>query len=774
MTTTSGRTNTPATQYKVVGTRPIRHDGADKVTGRARYGLDFNVVGLLHGKILRSPHVHARIKSIDTSAAEKLPGVKAVVTARDFPANPKGQPIDFAEAGADVRVLAENIMAGRVVLYQGHAVAAVAATNEHIAEEALGLIKVEYEVLPALLDVRESMKPDAPLIHEKLTTFFTKDRQGRGENTGVKSNIATHLQFKRGDLATGFKEAHVVVEREFTTSMVHQGYIEPYVSTGQWGKDGRITVWTSTQNPFGIRASTAAILGVPESTVKVVSMEIGGGFGGKQPAYLDPVAAMLSKKSGRPVKIVMTRKEVFDSTGPASGSYLRCKIGATKDGRITAAELYLAYEAGAFPGSPIAGGAMSSFGPYKVENMMVEGYDVVVNKPKVQAYRAPGQPQTNFAVESVVDELAQKLGIDPLEFRIKNATDEGDLMPSGMVFPPMGLKQLEEAMKNHDHYKTPLTGPNRGRGIAVGYRFNGGGVSSATINVNDDGTVALVTGSVDIGGTRTSVAMQAAEVLGLRAEDVTPTVVDTDSIGWTGTTAGSRVTFDTGLAAITTAEEVKRLMIARAAKIWEVPPAEVAFKDGVFTSLKNPNDKLTFKQLAARLRATGGPVTASAINGSTGVGPIFAGNIIDVEVDPETGKVQILRCTAFMDAGKAVHPSYVEGQLQGGTAQGIGWALNEEYFLTKEGGMANSTFLDYRMPTALDLPLIDTVLIEVPNPRHPFGLRGVGEVPIVPPPAALANAIARATGARLTKLPMKPGTIWEAVEAHKAATKTKK
>ena len=592
------------------------------------------------------------------------------------------------------------------------------------------------------------------------------ERFGRGEDTGNNSNIAAHLQFKQGDVEQGFKEADVVVEREFTTQTVHQGYIEPHASTVVWSSDGHITIWTSTQGTFSVRASTAAILGVPESMVKVVPMEIGGGFGAKIITYLDPVAAILSRKSGRPVKIVMTRQEVFEGTGPTSATYMRCKIGATNDGRITAAQLYLAYEAGAFPGSPIGGGALTGLGPYNMPNLVVDGYDVVCNKQKVQAYRAPGQPQAAFAVEPVIDELAETLGMAPLEFRLKNAVQEGDRMPNGIPHPRIGCREVLEAMIAHPHYSTPVEGANRGRGIAIGHRFNSGQASSATIHVNSDGTINLLTGSVDIGGTRTAVAMQAAEVLGLRAEDVAPTVVDTDSVGYTGATGGSRTAYDTGLAAIACAEDVKKQMMERAALLWEVQPEDVEFNDGVFICAKT-EDRLSFKELAARLMSTGGPVTCSMSTNSTGVGSTFGGNIIDVEVDPETGKVEILRCSAFIDAGRSVHPDYVEGQVQGATVQGIGWALNEEYFYNRDGTMLNSSFLDYRMPTSLDVPMIDTVVIEVPNPRHPFGLRGVGEVPIIPPLAAIANAISHATGIRMNDLPITPGAITEAIEGQR-------
>ena len=533
MTATTDREGRAPGSFKVIGTRPIRHDGVDKVTGRAKYGADINLAGMLHGKILRSPHAHARIRSIDTSRAEALPGVKAVLTARDFPIV-EDAILDYFETRGSIRTVAENVLASDKALYKGHAIAVVAAESPHIAEEALDLIQVDYEVLTPILDVREAMREDAPLLLDNMTTRFRVERMGMGEDTGVKSNIADHVQFKRGDLEQGFKDADVIVEREFTTQSVHQGYIEPQTSTGLWSSDGHVTIWTATQGIFPIRASTAAILGIPESMVKVIPMEIGGGFGGKQAPYLDPVVALLSKKTGKPVKIAMSRKEVFEGTGPTSGTYMKCKIGADKSGKITAAQIYLAYEAGAFPGSPVAGGAMSSFGPYKVDNLLVDGYDVVVNKQKTSAYRAPGQPQATYAAETVIDELAEKLGMDPMDFRLKNAVHEGDRTPSGVLHVRFGCEEVEQAMKSHPHYNAPLEGPNRGRGVAVGYRLNGGGSgSSATINVNANGTINLITGSVDIGGTRSSIAMQAAEVLGIGFEDVNPTVVDTDSVGYT-------------------------------------------------------------------------------------------------------------------------------------------------------------------------------------------------------------------------------------------------
>ena len=416
----------------------------------------------------------------------------------------------------------------------------------------------------------------------------------------------------------------------------------------------------------------------------------------------------------------------------------------------------MAYEAGAYPGSLIGAGAMCVFAPYEIENGLIDGYDVVVNKPKTAAYRAPGAPNAAFSAESVIDEICQKIGMDPVEFRLRNAVKEGTRRIDGPVFPRIGFIEVLEATRNHPHYSAPLEGPNRGRGMATGFWFNVGLQSSCNMSVNTDGTVSLVEGSTDIGGTRVAVAMQAAEVLGIPAEDVHPSVVDTDSVGFTNLTGGSRTAFATGWAAYEAAQEVKRKMIERAATVWDTSIDDVEYDGGVLTHKSDPELRMTFKELAGKLLQTGGPISASSNVDPSGVGGAFATAIVDVEVDPDTGKVDVLRYTTVQDAGKAIHPSYVEGQMQGGAVQGIGWALNEEYFYNDKGEMANSSFLDYRMPTSLDVPMIDTVIVEVANPGHPYGARGVGEVPIVPPLPAIANAIHNAIGVRMQELPMSP------------------
>jgi xanthine dehydrogenase molybdenum-binding subunit len=745
------------TQYRVVGTRPVRHDGADKVTGRAIYGADVRLPGMLYGRVLRSPHAHARIKRIDTSKAEALPGVRAVATAKDLPpAEDRWE--DLGEGPVNMKFLSDNVLASDKVLYKGHAVAAVAATNVHVAEEALNLIEVEYEVLPAVIDVREAARDGAPLLHQNVTT------KELGKDTGKPSNVANHFRHELGDVKKGWEEAEVVVERECWTATVHQGYIEPHNGTAVWSQDGNLTVWTSTQGAFPVRDQLAQVLGVPVSKIKVIPTEIGGGFGGKIPVYLEPVAAILARKTGRPVKLWMTRADVFQGTGPTPGSYMTCKIGAKKDGTIVVAEADLYFEAGAYPGSAVGAAAMCIFAPYDIPNGRIDGYDVLVNKPRSFAYRAPGATQAAFASEVALDELAEKLGMDPIELRLKNSAKEGTRRIDGPVYNRIGGVEVLQAAREHDHYRSPLgtppAGMKRGRGVAHGYWFNVGLASSVTISVNQDGSVTLAEGSTDIGGTRTSIAMQAAEVLGLRAEDVRPTVVDTDSIGYTQVTGGSRTTFATGLAAIEAAKDVLRQMKERAALLWETDAEKVEY-DADSATFKSGDKSIAFKELAGKLGHTGGPITGRANVDAGGHGGALATNIVDLDVDPETGKVKTLRFTVVQDAGKAIHPSYVEGQMQGGSVQGIGWALNEEYVFNPRGEMTNASFLDYRMPTTYDLPMIDTVIVEVPNPGHPFGVRGVGEVPIVPPPAAICNAIHKAIGVRMKRLPMSPREILE-------------
>tara|TARA_B100001146_G_scaffold223949_1_gene240019 strand:+ start:625 stop:2877 length:2253 start_codon:yes stop_codon:yes gene_type:complete len=736
--------------YKWVGTRPIRPDGLDKVTGKAQFGADLTLPGMLFGKVVRSPHAHARILSIDTSTAESMLGVKAVITGSDFP--------DLAANGAhasDIDV-ANNAIARDKVLYEGHVVAAVAATTRELAEAAAKAVDVSYEVLPHVLTVDEAMADNAPLLHENMMT------KGVEPAPEQPSNIASRIVHERGDLEQGFGEADVVIEREFTTKPVHQGYIEPHAAVADANNDGRANIWCSSQGHFAMRAYTATVLGVSQGTLKVTAAEIGGGFGGKTVIYLEPLAVRLSQRAGRPVKLVMDRDEVFRATGPTSGTRIKVKMGISNGGELTAAEVWMAFEAGAYAGSPVGAAGMTVIAAYDIPHFLVEGYDVVCNKPRVAAYRAPGAPMAAFAVESVLDELARSIDMDPIEVRLANAAVEGTQASYGPKFPRIGFVETLEAIKEHPNYTAEL-GPNQGRGVAAGFWFNAGMNSSATVHINENGTATVVTGSPDIGGSRQSMALMAAEELGIPYESIKPVVADTETVGFNDVTGGSRVTLATGAAVVDACRLVIEDLRARAAKTWDVEIDQVEWVDGQAQHVDGSQPPLSLNALAAKSGRTGGPISANASLNARGVGAAFSAQLCDVEVDPETGVTRVVRYLTAQDAGRAISPDYVEGQMQGGVVQGIGWGLNEEYIHNENGGMENPSFLDYRMPVASDLPMIECSIVEVPNPAHPYGVRGVGEVGIVPPMAALGNAIKDATGVRLTDLPMTPIKVLEAL-----------
>lgn len=747
--------NTPCAA--VVGTRPVRPDGVDKVTGRARFGADMQLPGSLVGMVFRSPHAHARLLKVDVSAALALPGVKAIVTAADLPEIPQDQAMDMGQP-PDFRDMSANILAREKVLYEGHAIAAVAAINERTARQALSLIDVDYAVLPHVIDLRQAMEPDAPLLNDHN---FTK---GIKPPPKKPSNIASRYEQVHGDVVAGFAQADVIIEEEFSTQPVHQGYIEPHACLVNVRPSGRTDIWCSTQGQFMVQAYCARLLQMPLADIRVFPLEIGGGFGGKTTVYLEPLAILLSKKSGKPVRMEMSRADVFKATGPTSGSYMRIKIGAQNDGTVIAVEGVLCYLAGAYPGSPVRLGCMTAFAPYNIPNIKLIGYDVLVNRPKSAAYRAPGAPMASFAAESLMDMLAQRLDIDPLELRLRNAADNGTQTAYGVTFKNIGYRQTLEAARAHPHYNAPLA-PDQGRGVASGFWFNMGGQSSAAVNIHPDGSVLVTTGTPDIGGSRASMAMMAADVLGVGYEQVQVCIADTESIAHSDLTGGSRVTFAVGMAVSQAASAVVEELRRRAALLWRVEVDQVSWAGGAARLMaSDKSSSLSLTQIAASSAQTGGPIAVEISVNAQGAGPGFATHICDVQLDKETGRVTVVRYTAIQDVGKAIHPSYVEGQMQGGAVQGIGWALNEAYLYDENGRLLNPGFLDYRVPVASDVPMIDTVLVEVPNPRHPFGVKGVGEVPIVPPLGAVANAVSRAAGTRLCDLPMSPTAIHKALK----------
>lgn len=735
--------------FKFVGTRPNRPDGMDKVTGRAKFGADMYAPGMLHGAILRSPHAHARINKLDVSRAEKLKGVKAIVTRADF-----SKKINFTP-GKDLETwnVLENIMAGEKVLYDGHAVAAVAATSALVARDAIKLIEVQYEILPHVTDVDAAMAKGAPIVREGVADKSVPE--------GLNSNIARYHESGHGDVEVGFKEADLIVEDSFKTEATHQGYIEPHACLATLGNDGKGELWCTTQGHFYFQKICAALLDLETSQLRVTASEIGGGFGGKTTVFVEPVALALSRKSNRPVKLVMSRSEVFRATGPTSSTSMDIKIGMKKDGTITAGQGTFRLQGGAFPGAPGDLTAMCAFAPYSLKNVHQIGYDVLTNRPKQAAYRAPGSPMAAFAVESVIDELCKKLNLDPIEVRLKNASRKGTKASFGPKFDEIGLAETLEAAKEHPHYSAPLK-VGQGRGVSCGFWFNFGGETAVSLALSEDGTAQISVGTPDIGGSRSSMALMAAEELGIPYDHIRCTIADTATLGYNEISHGSRVTYASGLATIKAAKDAINKLSKRAADKWGIPKEAVKWEDGCAVP-SGPNagnfQPLSLKDLTKNMGKTGGPIVGHFEATPEGAGVSFATHIVDAEVDPDTGKTKILRYTVIQDAGKAIHPSYVEGQYQGGAAQGIGWALNEEYIYGSDGRLQNAGFLDYRIPLASDLPMIDTVIVEVPNPGHPYGVRGVGETSICPPLAAIANAVSAAAGIRLRELPMSPPRI---------------
>src|SRR3981189_2084179 len=579
-----------------IGKRTPRPDGADKVTGRASYAADTNMPGMIWGKVLRSPHAHARSKSIYTSKAEALPGVEAVMTAKDIVDLPIARgPVMLGIQ--DMRWMCRNVMARDKALFPGHPVAAVAATSEAIAAQACELIEVPSEGLPGSVEIEDAIKPDAPILHD-----FMKFE-------GKPSNIGGRIEVKKGDIAEGFAAAEIIIERSFTTRPVHQGYIEPHACLISVGADNKTTIWSASQGQFMVRAMTSYLTGIPQSDIRAIPAEIGGGFGGKTIVYLEPLATLLAKKSGRPVKMVMTREEVMRATGPTSGSKSTVKIGATKDGRIVAAQGTFYLQAGALPGSPIRGAVGRRLSPYDIPH-------VLSNRSKVAAYRAPGAPIGAHAVECVLDELAAALKMDPLELRLKNAARQGTKAAHGPVFPRIGYIETLEAAKAHPHYAAPLgklQGKLQGRGVASGYWFNAGGESSATVNITEDGNVVVTTGHPDVGGSRGAIANICAELLGIDYNRVSVIIGDTQTVGFSNLTGGSRVLFASSIVVTQSTEKIITTLRERAAKIWEIDPEAVKWEQGAAHPV-SPNagqfEPLTLKELAEKAPAMGGPIGA--------------------------------------------------------------------------------------------------------------------------------------------------------------------
>ena len=741
-------------EMKVVGRRLPRIDAKERVTGRAVYPADFILPGMLHGKIKRSPHAHARIRRIDASKALALQGVRAVVTAADFPDVPIGTMVAVGGAGADVWYLSRMNMARDKVFWIGHPVAAVAAVDAYVAEAAIDLIDVEYEALPHVMTIADAMRPGAPVLHEHCFTKGVEPAPTAPSNVGSKTVVA------RGDVARGFAESDVIVALHATVDTAHQGYIEPNATVAQVEPGGMTTVWASTQGSFTLELQLAGILGKPQSLLKVVPLEIGGGFGGKIYGHIEAVAAALSQKSGRPVKIVISREEVMVGTGPAQGASIDVKIGAKRNGSLTAIQACFLFDAGSFPGLATSLPMQAGVNPYQCPNLLLEGYDVLTNKPRAEAYRGPGGPQVAFAIEQAIDEMSLRLGMDPVAFRRRNASVTGSPMAAGTPFPPIGLTSLLDRVAAHPCWTDPLPAGRhpRGRGVAVGYWRGTSMTSACHVALSGDGGLAVTMGAIDVSGTRTSIAQVAAEEFGLEIENVYVQTGDTKSVGFTNVSAGSRIARTMTAAVHTACQDALAQLKKRAAQQLQCAAEDVIYADREFRVSLAGGASIPLKVLAqGSLRD--GAIVGHGVSTDLPLGIELGAHVCDVEVDPATGQVTVLRYTAFQDVGRALNPMAIEGQMEGSAAQGLGWALTEGFDYDASGRLRNASLLDYRIPTALDLPPFECVILETPVPGVPYGVRGVGEVPILPPGPAVANAIARALGKRPTAMPMTPERI---------------
>ena len=747
--------------HQVVGKRLPRVDAKERVTGQAIYPADLSLPGMVHAKLLRSPHAHARIRSIDVAQAQALKGVLAIVTAADFPELPVGATIPMGETGYDMWMIAAINLARGKVHWVGQPVAGVAAVDGHVAEAALALIEVEYEPLPAVLDIAAAMTPEAPVLHEHV---FTKGVEPRPR---APSNVCSRTVIARGHAARALEGAAAKQRIRVEVDTAHQGYLEPQVVVAQVDANGFATVWASTQGQFTAELMIARMLGMPQSRLKVVPLEIGGGFGGKIAIHGEAVAVRLAQKCGRPVKLTFTREEVLQGgSGPPAGARIDVAVGADHEGRLVAIEGTYCMDAGGLPGLSPSLLMQASAALYQTPNLNLQGYDVVTNKPRTEAYRGPGGIQAAFAMEQAMDALCQRLNLDALEFRKRNAAVTGSTMPIGTPFPSIGLTTILQRVGEHPCWTDPLTKGRwpRGRGLALGYWRGTSMTSAGHITIAGDGRPMVTMGAIDLSGTRTTMAQVVAEEFDLPIGDIHISTGDTKSVGYSDGAAGSRVARTMTAALVEASRDALAQLSRRAAEKLQCRTEDLGYARGVFRSHQVGGPAISLAELM-QATLTDGAVVGRGVSTKLPLGVEIGAHVCDVEVDTATGRVTVLRYTAFQDVGLALNPAAVEGQIEGSVVQGLGWALTEGFDYGPDGRLRNASLLDYRMPTALDVPEIECVILETPVPNVPYGVRGVGEVPIVPPAACVANAIARATGVRLTRMPMTPERVLRALEA---------
>ncbi len=759
------------TTTKVVGQRTPRQDAEAKTSGAFVYGMDYQVPGQLYGAILRSPHAHALVRSIDASRARSLEGVEVVLTAADLPPG-------LLMPGV---VWDQPLLATDRVRYHGEPVAAVAAVNPEIAEQALQLIVVDYKPLPAVVDAQAAMAPDAPLVHEAWESYKAEEGLVR------ERNVCCHASLRTGDLAAAFARADFVVEGTYTTESVHQSHLEPRVATAHIVTGEIPTVYTNTQLPYWIRTNVAHALGVPEEAVRIVPTGIGGAFGSKLYPQIEPLTALLSRHAQKPVRMVVPLSDELLAGLPRHPTRTQMKSGVMRDGTLVALQASMIMEGGAYAGSTpeIASVAVLCLGgPYRTPNVAIDVYGVLTHKTNFGAYRGPGGPQSVFALEVHLDEVAARVGIDPLQLRLRNLLEEGDIAPNGQVVTGVGLREtVERATEAIGWHEPPRA--NRGKGLSLGWWTTTLQLSMAEALVDENGRLVVRVGTQEIGtgAIMGGVRQIAAEALGMDAEEVTVEVQDTKSGLWDWGSQGSRTVSNVGRAAQLACVDLREKILALAEKLLETRREVLVVAEGAVFASESPQDRITLKELA--LRSSEGSLVSRAESKPDPATydktrltscfypafhhPSFHCHAAEVEVDPGTGMVRVLRYAAAHDIGRAINPTLIEGQIEGGVMQGIGMALMEEVLYDDQGHRTNINWTDYKLPTIADLPKIQAIIVEHPSTLGPYGSKGLGESPVIHPPAAVANAIAAATGVRFRELPITPEKVALAVRADGAA-----
>ena len=756
----------------LIGVARPRIDAPDKVTGATKFAADGYVHGLLHARLVLSTEAHARIRAVHRDDALAVPGVVAVLVADDLPTTTTG-----TDRTAEP-------LAREEVVFAGQPVAIVVAETEAAAEDGAELLVVDYEPLAAVVDVEAAMEPGAPLAR---TVEETDDESGDLESihTGdqapldhgqeddpaeeLSGNVLDRITRENGDLATAFAGSDAVAEGTFRTPWVYQAYIEPQVCTAWLEPSGTLVVSTSTQGSFVTRKELARAFDLPLERIRVIAEPLGGAFGGKF-ALVEPLAAGATLALRRPVRLVLTRTEDFQATNPASAQVTHLKVGARKDGTFTGIEGRMIVDRGSNAGWGVEGITSALVvGPYRWDAHDIRGYGVQTNRFTFGAYRAPGAPTAAFALESLLDELAAKLELDPIEMRLRNAVVEGDVGISGNPYPTIGAVEVLERIRDHPLWNARGSLPeNEGIGMAAGYWPGGNEPAAAVCRVDTDGTMTIVTSATDMSGVNTGFAVIAAAAFGLEPDKVRVVTADTATGPYAGASGGSKVTYTVGKAVEVAARAARVKVLAAASQELEIAPDDLEVVDGVVRAVGAPDRSITVEEIAGKALRFGGryePIEGHGGSAQAVGAPSVAAHLSHVRVDRETGEVELLRHVIAQDVGRALNPALVEGQMRGGAAQGMGWALFEQLDHDEDGRLLSGSFLDYAIPTAERVPEIETLIVEVPAPDGPFGAKGTGEAPVVGAPAAVANAVAAAAGTRLYELPMTPSRVWKALRS---------